>query len=273
MQYDKCVQLQVAYIYKRENASWCIYHFSFVIIYLSNIKENNEMSFGQNLQFLRKMHEGMTQEELAEKMGVSRQTISKWEMDSSFPEMEKAIALCNLFSCSLDELLRKNMNSDSEAYTNIRVEKVLTFRYIRYAVISGAPEDDAIKHIKDWASSCGIEQPEIIGWDFPVLSQEQINVYHMHGYAAACIIPEDFNTNCSEIEVMTQTDQQYAVITIIEPFKAPFTLIPNAYKTLMRYMDVNNFKHKQTKDVLPCFEKVYEKDGISYMDVYIAVES
>ena len=49
------------------------------------------MSFGQNLQFLRKMHRGMTQEELAEKMGVSRQTISKWEMDSAFPEMEKAI--------------------------------------------------------------------------------------------------------------------------------------------------------------------------------------
>lgn len=46
------------------------------------------MSFGQNLQFLRKMHKGMTQEELAEKMGVSRQTISKWEIDSSFPEIE-----------------------------------------------------------------------------------------------------------------------------------------------------------------------------------------
>ena len=37
-------------------------------------------------------------------------------------------------------------------------------------------------------------------------------------------------------------------------------------------MDVNNFKHKQTKDVLSCFEKAYEKDGISYMDVYIATE-
>ncbi|WP_322545952.1 helix-turn-helix transcriptional regulator [Clostridium perfringens] len=55
------------------------------------------MSFGQNLQFLRKMHERMTQDELAEKINVSRQTISKWEMDSAFPEMEKAITLCKLF--------------------------------------------------------------------------------------------------------------------------------------------------------------------------------
>ncbi|MFQ8600993.1 MAG: helix-turn-helix transcriptional regulator [Oscillospiraceae bacterium] len=51
------------------------------------------MSFGQNLQFLRKMHGEMTQEELAEKMGVSRQTISKWEMNAAFPEMDKAITV------------------------------------------------------------------------------------------------------------------------------------------------------------------------------------
>ena len=41
------------------------------------------MVFGNNLQFLRKMLGGMTQEELAEKMGVSRQTVSKWEQSVS----------------------------------------------------------------------------------------------------------------------------------------------------------------------------------------------
>ncbi|MBW6410869.1 helix-turn-helix domain-containing protein [Clostridium weizhouense] len=139
------------------------------------------MSFGQNLQFLRKMHKGMTQEELAEKMGVSWQTISKWEIDSSFHEMEKAIELCNLFACSLDELLRGNMNLDNEAYTNIRVENVPAFQYIRYAVISAESEDDAKNHIWNWAVSYGIKQPKIIGWDFPFVSQEQHNVYHMQG--------------------------------------------------------------------------------------------
>lgn len=230
------------------------------------------MSFGQNLQFLRKMHEGMTQEKLAEKMGVSRQAISKWEMDLAFPEMESAIALCKLFSCSLDELLRGNMNSDSDAYTNIRLQKVPTFQYVRYAVISGAPEDDAIKHINAWAVACGIEEPEIIGWDFPFVSQEQINVYHMHGYTAACILPPNFKIACADIEIITQASQQYAIITIREPFNAPFSLIPNAYKTLMRYIEVNGFPYKQMKDILPCFEKEYEKDGISFMDIYIAVE-
>lgn len=60
------------------------------------------MSFGQNLQFLRKMGNGMTQEELAEKLGVSRQTVSKWELDAGYPEMEKVLELCNLFSCTMD---------------------------------------------------------------------------------------------------------------------------------------------------------------------------
>ncbi|MGN0145496.1 MAG: helix-turn-helix transcriptional regulator [Clostridium sp.] len=228
------------------------------------------MSFGQNLQFLRKMHKGMTQEELAEKMNVSRQTISKWEMDSAFPEMDKVIALCRLFSCTLDEMILGDMNSDNEAYVNIRVEIVPSFQYVKYEVISAEPEDDAIRHINDWAVSNGIENPEIIGWDFPFVSQEQINVYHMHGYAAACIIPKDFKTVCSE--KIVQQDQQYAVITIKEPFQSPFAMIPNAYKTLLRYMEVNGLCNKQDKEILSCFEKEYNKDGISYMDVYIAID-
>ncbi len=51
----------------------------------------------------------MTQEELAEKMEVSRQTVSKWESDGAFPETEKIIALCELFGCTMDALLRDDL--------------------------------------------------------------------------------------------------------------------------------------------------------------------
>lgn len=237
---------------------------------LIKYKGGTQMSFGQNLQFLREMHEGMTQEELAEKMNVSRQTISKCELNSAFPEMEKAIALCKIFSCSLDELIRENMNLGNESYINIRVEKIPSFQYVSYTIISKNPEDDAKKYIKDWAISYGIENAEIIGWDFPFVSQEQINIYHMHGYTAACIIQNDIDKACSNM--VAQASQEYAVITIKEPFRAPFSLIPNSYKTLIRYMKVNGLSHKQTKEVLPCFEKEYYLDGVSYMDVYIAIE-
>lgn len=78
------------------------------------------MSFGKNLQFLRHLRGNMTQEDLAEKMNISRQTVSKWELDAAQPEMDKAIELCRLFNCSLDNLFRDEMVTCGEAYENLR---------------------------------------------------------------------------------------------------------------------------------------------------------
>lgn len=72
-------------------------------------KEEYEVSFGENLQFLRDQA-GMTQEGLAEVLQVSRQSVSKWESDTSFPEMEKLLALCELFHTDLDTLLRQDVS-------------------------------------------------------------------------------------------------------------------------------------------------------------------
>lgn len=75
--------------------------------------------FGENLQFYRKQKE-MTQEQLAEQLDVSRQTVSKWESGASYPEMEKILQLCDLFSCNMDILMRKNAaeseQQDGEGY-------------------------------------------------------------------------------------------------------------------------------------------------------------
>lgn len=63
------------------------------------------MSFGENLQYLRKAYD-LTQEALAEQMEVSRQTVSRWESDGVFPEMDKVVRLCDLFHVNMDDLLR-----------------------------------------------------------------------------------------------------------------------------------------------------------------------
>ncbi len=77
------------------------------------------MSFGENLQFYRK-RQNITQEQLAEQMEVSRQTVSKWEAGASYPEMEKLMQLCGIFSCSMDILLRgtaeDSVHEDTEDY-------------------------------------------------------------------------------------------------------------------------------------------------------------
>ncbi len=62
------------------------------------------MKFGDKLIELRKKN-GYSQEELAEKLGVSRQSVSKWESNNTYPETDKIIQIANLFECSMDDLI------------------------------------------------------------------------------------------------------------------------------------------------------------------------
>ena len=220
------------------------------------------MSFGKNLQYLRQLSAGMTQEALAEKLNVSRQTISKWEMDAANPEMDKALELCKVFNCSLDNLFREEMDQRSSAYTNLRVEEVPGFRYVEHTVISTEPESDALNRIYKTAKENGIDNPKVIGWDFPRLSAEQINVFKMHGYTAAWILPDGMTPD--GLEIREQAAHRYAAIHIERPFDNPFCTIPGAYHTLGDYMRTNGLEFVEN-EVIPCFET----DGES-MDVYMA---
>ena len=62
------------------------------------------MNFNNRLYELRKQ-KGLSQEELANRLNVSRQTVSKWEVGDSTPDMEKLIAMSDLFDVSLDKLV------------------------------------------------------------------------------------------------------------------------------------------------------------------------
>ncbi len=62
------------------------------------------MSLGNNLFHARKKS-GLSQEEVAEKLGVSRQTISKWELDETLPDIQQSKRLSNLYHLTLDELI------------------------------------------------------------------------------------------------------------------------------------------------------------------------
>lgn len=66
------------------------------------------MKFGENLQSLRKQKR-MSQEQLAEKVDVSRQSISKWERGESYPSMNNIMALCDIFHCKLNDLVHEDI--------------------------------------------------------------------------------------------------------------------------------------------------------------------
>lgn len=230
------------------------------------------MKFGKNLQVLRKMT-NMTQEDLAEKMNVSRQTISKWELGEALPEVEKLVELCDVFNCPVDQLLRGNMDFSSEAYSDIKIVTVEPFRYVSYTVISREPENDAIAHVEGWARHLKIENPYIIGWDFPGVSQEQRNVYHMRGYKAALRLGEEQDIGDLDVEIVNQDRQKYITITLKEGHGGAFVAIPDAYKALLMYMAINGIKEKQDPGIISCYEHEYfDGNGAKIMDIYIAVE-
>ena len=63
------------------------------------------MTLGNKIQELRKK-QSLSQEAFAEIMGVTRQSVSKWELDQSYPAIDKLVEMADFFNISLDELLR-----------------------------------------------------------------------------------------------------------------------------------------------------------------------
>jgi transcriptional regulator with XRE-family HTH domain len=88
------------------------------------------MEFNNRLYQLRKQ-KGLSQEELANRLNVSRQTVSKWEVGDSTPDMEKLIAMSDLFGVSLDNLVMGKEEAQTPAagkseFAAVISEKVMT---------------------------------------------------------------------------------------------------------------------------------------------------
>ena len=71
------------------------------------------MSFGENVKLIRK-ERGITQEQLAEMLEVSRQAVSKWESGDGYPETEKLILLSQKLNVSIDYLVNEQSNMEKE---------------------------------------------------------------------------------------------------------------------------------------------------------------
>jgi bacteriophage CI repressor helix-turn-helix domain len=91
------------------------------------------MKFNEKLVMLRKQ-QNLSQEQVSEKLGVARQTISKWELGETTPEMDKLIIISKLYDITLDELMKednegKNVNDPN----NMNSQKLagLTIKFLK----------------------------------------------------------------------------------------------------------------------------------------------
>lgn len=235
------------------------------------------MLLGSNLQYLRKVNGSMTQEKLAEKMGVSRQTVSKWESGEAYPELPKIMSLCDIFHCNLDDLLRQDLSRRTSIYYPVEIRRLEGFRAALYTMISPNPEEDAALCMENWAHRSGLlkspgEKPVSICWNFPYLSEEQKQRFHLRGFVLGYILPEGFEPGCSGPTIHRQEEADYAVITIREPFQEGRSRIAQGYHRIFEYLAASGLKKRAQSGVLPCFERIYERNGIVYADLHVHCE-
>ena len=112
------------------------------------------MKLGSNL-FKARKNVGLSQEIVAEKLGVSRQTISKWETDETIPDIYQSKKLAKLYNLSLDELIEFDMNQKE-------IEKVIK------------NTDEKKEEKINWTKAWGKKYPILVTY------QKEVNI---HKYA------------------------------------------------------------------------------------------
>lgn len=136
------------------------------LLLVSEKGKEEKMTTGEKIARLRKEN-NYTQEQLAQLLGVSRQSISKYESDIAYPETEKLIRLGEIFDCSLDYLLKEhiedkeetgfhgqetssNVTIDAKKLVDEAVHKIVTFNFEKKSqkTIMGLPLWHVGKHAK-----------------------------------------------------------------------------------------------------------------------------
>ena len=123
------------------------------------------MTFGKKVYLLRKK-KGYSQDKFAEKLGVSRQAVSKWELDEMLPDGENAMKIAKMFSVTTDYLLKESIEVKPKIFTPALPDKYDNIDFIATIAALGASlaafglygfrlfwahyaHDDSIKHLRN----------------------------------------------------------------------------------------------------------------------------
>ena len=97
-----------------------------MVLFIKEKERRVFMKIGNKIYQLRKLS-GMTQEQLAEKLNISRQTLSKWENESNMPDIESIVHMSKLFQISLDELLLDEKEEQIQQITLEDLARIYTY--------------------------------------------------------------------------------------------------------------------------------------------------
>lgn len=176
------------------------------------------MSLGDQIHELRKKH-NLTQEQLAEKVGVARQTISKWELGETAPDIKQAQTLSQIFNVSLDELLGNdtkesiNNTQDCKKKNNVAWKKIIAISSAAICMCLVIVGIFSIVNRSQILHPQGVEGTIVITRKDPIRigkgSTETIVFSENNKPTIACELPEGFAADAERSGFYTDEDRNF----------------------------------------------------------------
>jgi len=199
-------------------------------------------NFSKNLKKIRKDN-NLSQEQLADELGVSRQAISKWESATAYPEMDKIIALCDKFNVNIDDLLHGDIKEiKGEAESKIKINKAV---------------DDFLKFITD---SINLISNMTFKSKLKCLFEQAMIALVL--FIASCIIMGLFGSIQNSLLMFVPDFLEHFIRRTVETilllfcFVASITILIHVFK--VRYLDYYEKLKKENNE-----EKVEEPEEVS----------
>ena len=209
------------------------------------------MTLGETIRDLRKQN-NMSQEQLAEKLDVSRQSISLWEKDSTQPTIDNIITLSDIFGVTVDELLKSNEPLEKEEPSKANEEPAASDN-------SGNKKRFIIAALDVVVLAVGI----YITWFFRNGSSDFLNVLDLHFNGSAVSFIESLPVVFGVLSALWLLASIFAFVKM-KPFKIIKTVITMLAITLFIAGNVaggliDNAREKEAQDAIP--------QGVSYLDL------
>lgn len=232
------------------------------------------MKFNQRLIELRKQ-KGLSQEELGEKLGVARQTISKWELGETTPEMEKVIEISKFFEVSLNVLIgeeeynnnpisnepQKDFSDNSHDYNSIKVVIIIALLILIIVILILKLYSDFTSNILEKSKN---NNTELFDSFFDKSQNEQTNNYDLNVPSNEELNNENIlEENVQQPESSTEGSSNNQKVS--EPNNSKNTNPIDEYNKSVKEMEENTKTfQKQMEESTKAFEKQMEENSKAF---------
>lgn len=250
------------------------------------------MTFKENLQTLRKLNR-LSQEKLAQKVGVSRQSVSKWETGEAYPEMANILALCKIFHCKITDLIDMNSKElkdfDAEIRKNVvdltkkdrkRLKKISKIIYITTRIIRIV---SLVLNIATIIASVYIMQYPLLNWIFAGASNWTVlGEFRLADFFSSAALPKVFAVLVIIGLYLASSIYVFKILLEIERFfkrihdnKSPFSLentlsLKKVAKFIIVKLALENTARLLSTLVIPDYNASFDITSIIYAVIIIA---